>query len=187
MTRAHGGAAFVLMLLGALLLPLAALVLANVPGSRVPLRHDLRDALVGGDARCRRPPRPVSASLCRASMAPASSTEAEVARCRRICGKGHEVVFTRQPGVTPVGKRLRSILLDVSSARLSDRAEAPLYAADRAEHVDFVAGPPWSAAPWSSPTATSTPRLPTRSLDATCRRPRSPASAAGPPTGSYRT
>ncbi|WP_415745036.1 MerR family transcriptional regulator, partial [Streptomyces scabiei] len=47
---AHGGAAFVLMLLGALLLPLAALVLAKVDDrSGVPLRHDLRDALLGGD------------------------------------------------------------------------------------------------------------------------------------------
>ncbi|NED00620.1 dTMP kinase, partial [Streptomyces sp. SID6648] len=42
---------------------------------------------------------------------------------------------------TPVGKRLRSILLDVSSAGLSHRAEALLYAADRAEHVDTVVRP----------------------------------------------
>lgn len=55
--------------------------------------------------------------------------------------KGHEVVLTREPGATPVGKRLRSILLDVSSAGLSHRAEALLYAADRAEHVDTVVRP----------------------------------------------
>lgn len=47
---AHGGAAFTLMLIGALLLPVAALVLAKVDDrSGVPLRHDLRDALRGGD------------------------------------------------------------------------------------------------------------------------------------------
>ncbi|CAO0830815.1 Thymidylate kinase [Streptomyces microflavus] len=49
--------------------------------------------------------------------------------------------MTREPGATPVGKRLRSILLDVSSAGLSNRAEALLYAADRAEHVDSVVRP----------------------------------------------
>ncbi|MCZ9346101.1 dTMP kinase, partial [Streptomyces sp. TRM76130] len=43
---AHGGAAFTLMLVGALLLPVAALVLAKVDDrAGVPLRHDLRDAL----------------------------------------------------------------------------------------------------------------------------------------------
>lgn len=48
---AHGGAAFTLMLVGALLLPVAALVLAKVDDrSGVPLRHDLLDA-----ARRRRP------------------------------------------------------------------------------------------------------------------------------------
>lgn len=50
-------------------------------------------------------------------------------------------MLTREPGATPVGKRLRSILLDVSSAGLSHRAEALLYAADRAEHVDTVVRP----------------------------------------------
>ncbi|WP_425314998.1 dTMP kinase, partial [Streptomyces viridochromogenes] len=68
------------------------------------------------------------------------STQAE-ALAEWIRGKGHEVVLTREPGATPVGKRLRSILLDVSSAGLSHRAEALLYAADRAEHVDTVVRP----------------------------------------------
>ncbi|WP_240501790.1 dTMP kinase, partial [Streptomyces neyagawaensis] len=68
------------------------------------------------------------------------STQVE-ALAEWIRAKGHEVVVTREPGATPVGKRLRSILLDVSSAGLSHRAEALLYAADRAEHVDTVVRP----------------------------------------------
>lgn len=138
---AHGGAAFVLMLLGALLLPLAALVLAKVDDrSGVPLRHDLRDALLGGDD-----PVPTSAATgffiaLEGGDGAGKSTQAE-ALAEWIRGKGHEVVLTREPGATPVGKRLRSILLDVSSAGLSHRAEALLYAADRAEHVDTVVRP----------------------------------------------
>ena len=49
--------------------------------------------------------------------------------------RGHEVVCTREPGSTPAGARLRELLLDPAS-ELSPRAEALLYAADRAQHVD---------------------------------------------------
>ncbi|MEV7074874.1 dTMP kinase [Streptomyces sp. NPDC093990] len=138
---AHGGAAFTLMLVGALLLPVAALVLAKVDDrSGVPLRHDLRDALLGGDD-----PETVPAAsgffiALEGGDGAGKSTQAE-ALAEWIRAKGHEVVVTREPGATPVGKRLRSILLDVSSAGLSHRAEALLYAADRAEHVDTVVRP----------------------------------------------
>ncbi|WP_369260954.1 dTMP kinase [Streptomyces sp. R35] len=138
---AHGGAAFTLMLVGALLLPVAALVLAKADDrSGVPLRHDLLDALRGGDD-----PVQTSASsgffiALEGGDGAGKSTQA-TALAEWIRGKGHEVVVTREPGATPVGKRLRSILLDVSSAGLSHRAEALLYAADRAEHVDTVVRP----------------------------------------------
>ncbi|WP_458076394.1 dTMP kinase [Streptomyces sp. EMB26] len=138
---AHGGAAFTLMLVGALLLPVAALVLAKVDDrSGVPLRQDLRDALLGGDD-----PAPASVGTgffiaLEGGDGAGKSTQAE-ALADWIRSKGHEVVLTREPGATPVGKRLRSILLDVSSAGLSHRAEALLYAADRAEHVDTVVRP----------------------------------------------
>jgi dTMP kinase len=54
---------------------------------------------------------------------------------------GHEVVLTREPGGSPLGGAIRSLLLDPASAGLSDRAEALLYAADRAEHVASVIEP----------------------------------------------
>ncbi|MFE0457145.1 dTMP kinase [Streptomyces sp. NPDC058914] len=138
---AHGGAAFTLMLVGALLLPVAALVLAKVDDrSGVPLRHDLRDALLGGDDPVQAPAANGFFIALEGGDGAGKSTQAE-ALAEWIRAKGHEVVLTREPGATPVGKRLRSILLDVSSAGLSHRAEALLYAADRAEHVDTVVRP----------------------------------------------
>lgn len=53
---------------------------------------------------------------------------------------GHEVVVTREPGATPVGVRIRALLLDPATT-LSPRAEALLYAADRAHHVAEVIRP----------------------------------------------
>ncbi|GGX74816.1 dTMP kinase [Streptomyces minutiscleroticus] len=138
---AHGGAAFTLMLVGALLLPVAALVLAKADDrSGVPLRHDLRDALLGGDDPVQAPAASGFFIALEGGDGAGKSTQAE-ALAEWIRGKGHEVVVTHEPGATPVGKRLRSILLDVSSAGLSHRAEALLYAADRAEHVDTVVRP----------------------------------------------
>ncbi|MFI2436554.1 dTMP kinase [Streptomyces sp. NPDC018693] len=138
---AHGGAAFTLMLVGALLLPVAALVLAKVDDrSGVPLRKDLRDALLRGDDPVQAPATNGFFIALEGGDGAGKSTQAE-ALAEWIRAKGHEVVLTREPGATPVGKRLRSILLDVSSAGLSHRAEALLYAADRAEHVDTVVRP----------------------------------------------
>ncbi|MDX6213036.1 MAG: dTMP kinase [Frankiales bacterium] len=58
-----------------------------------------------------------------------------------LTGLGLEVVTTHEPGGTPVGARLRALLLDRDTTGLSPRAEALLYAADRAAHVDSVIVP----------------------------------------------
>jgi dTMP kinase len=55
--------------------------------------------------------------------------------------RGHDVVLTHEPGDTAVGGELRRIVLDPATGRLSDRTEALLYAADKAEHVDTVVLP----------------------------------------------
>jgi dTMP kinase len=54
--------------------------------------------------------------------------------------RGHQVVATREPGGTPVGERIRAILLD-PVAELEPRAEALLFAAARAQLVEQVIRP----------------------------------------------
>ena len=54
--------------------------------------------------------------------------------------EGRDVVATREPGGTPAGERIRGLLLD-PAVTPSPRAEALLYAADRADHVDAVLRP----------------------------------------------
>jgi dTMP kinase len=55
--------------------------------------------------------------------------------------RGQEVLLTREPGGTNLGKVLRGILLDPETGSLAPRAEALLYAADRAHHVETVIKP----------------------------------------------
>ncbi|GIJ23439.1 dTMP kinase [Micromonospora lutea] len=57
-------------------------------------------------------------------------------------GQGRDVVVTREPGATGVGARIRSLVLDTAPEEApSPRAEALLYAADRAHHVATVVRP----------------------------------------------
>ena len=49
--------------------------------------------------------------------------------------RGLEVVRTREPGGTPVGERVREILLQGAPGELEPSAEALLFAAARAELV----------------------------------------------------
>jgi dTMP kinase len=72
------------------------------------------------------------------------STQAKLLE-RWLTGAGHDVVLTREPGGTAVGAALRAILLDHDTGTLSSRAEALVYAADRAEHVDALIRPALAA------------------------------------------
>ena len=57
---------------------------------------------------------------------------------------GHDVLSVREPGGTPLGERIRSLLLDPSS-QISDRAETLLFAAARAQVVEHVIEPALNA------------------------------------------
>lgn len=52
---------------------------------------------------------------------------------------GREVVTTREPGGTPLGKELRQVVMH--GDHVAPRAEALLYAADRAHHVASLVRP----------------------------------------------
>ncbi|MDT4897906.1 MAG: dTMP kinase [Acidobacteriota bacterium] len=54
--------------------------------------------------------------------------------------RGMEVVTTREPGGTPLGKRLRTVLLD-PQIEVDPLAELLLFAADRAQHVRTMLRP----------------------------------------------
>jgi len=59
----------------------------------------------------------------------------------RLGAAGWEVIATREPGGTPIGQAIRGILLDPANTSLDPRAEALLFAADRAQHVAEVIRP----------------------------------------------
>ncbi|MCM3656042.1 dTMP kinase [Agromyces mediolanus] len=67
------------------------------------------------------------------------TTQAELLR-EWLGGLGREVVRTREPGGTEVGVEVREIVLH-HRGDISPRAEALLYAADRAHHVATLVRP----------------------------------------------
>jgi dTMP kinase len=66
------------------------------------------------------------------------TTQVELLRAA-LEGEGREVVATREPGGTPLGERLREVVLD--GTPVTPWAEAALFAAARAELVERVIRP----------------------------------------------
>lgn len=56
-------------------------------------------------------------------------------------GEGYEVLLTREPGGSELGKTLRALLLDVENTDITSEAELFMYLADRAQHVSQVIKP----------------------------------------------
>ena len=61
--------------------------------------------------------------------------------CGWLKARGRAFVATRQPGGTEVGSHLRRLVLDPSFGDVSPRAEALMYAADKAQHVHELIAP----------------------------------------------
>jgi dTMP kinase len=66
------------------------------------------------------------------------STQAELLRAS-LAAEGGDVVLTREPGGTELGERIRTLVLD--GPEMAAWAEAALFAASRAQHVEEVIRP----------------------------------------------
>lgn len=53
----------------------------------------------------------------------------------RLVGEGHQVILTREPGGTPLGEKIRTLLLDPHNGEMVSECEVLLYLAARAQHV----------------------------------------------------
>jgi dTMP kinase len=65
-----------------------------------------------------------------------------------IRARGHEVVTTREPGGTAGAEAIRALLMTGPEDRWSPRAEALLFAAARADHVEKLIGPALARGAW---------------------------------------
>lgn len=52
-----------------------------------------------------------------------------------LASRGYKVEHTAEPGGTPLGEKIRSILLEKDDIRLDHRSELLLFEADRAQHM----------------------------------------------------
>src|ERR671930_2497611 len=73
------------------------------------------------------------------------STQAELLAAF-LAEQGREVVATREPGGTPLGERIRALLLD--GPEMTAWAEAALFAAARAELAERVIRPALLRGAW---------------------------------------
>ncbi len=64
-----------------------------------------------------------------------------------LCQKGHEVLCSREPGGSELGKEIRKILL-ASQSPLCPEAELFLFLADRSQHVQSLLKPALLSGKW---------------------------------------
>ena len=67
---------------------------------------------------------------------------------KRLSGIGIGVLLTREPGSSPGAEIIRHVLLSGAAKRLGPNAEALLFAAARADHLDTVIKPALRSGKW---------------------------------------
>src|SRR6266700_4044040 len=70
------------------------------------------------------------------------------ALAQRLSGMGIGVLLTREPGGSPGAEIIRHVLLSGAAKRLDPNAEALLFAAARADHLDTVVKPALRSGQW---------------------------------------
>lgn len=53
-----------------------------------------------------------------------------------LTDKGLDVIVTREPGGTPIGEKIREIILDPSTPEMCDMTELMLFGAGRTQHIN---------------------------------------------------
>ncbi|HEX5772277.1 MAG TPA: dTMP kinase [Nocardioidaceae bacterium] len=137
-TFAYNGAAFTFLIAAVVMTSVGVAAYRQMDDRRgVPLLNDLRSSFTGS-------PGVYSASgvfiALEGGEGAGKSTQAR-ALAEWLRGEGYDVLLTHEPGDTEVGQKLRKIVLDPLTGDISDRTEALLYAADKAEHVERVVVP----------------------------------------------
>ena len=62
-----------------------------------------------------------------------------------LADRGEDVLFTREPGGTPIGEKIRTVILDPENRAMDPMTETLLYAASRAQLVHEVIEPALAA------------------------------------------
>lgn len=133
----YGGAAATFLLAGVLMTIVGVTSYRHMDDRKgIPLSQDLRNVFKGGGVYSA-----TGVFVCfEGGEGAGKSTQARALR-EWLEAEGYSVLLTFEPGDTEVGKEVRRIVLSPETGDLSDRTEALLYAADKAEHIDTVVAP----------------------------------------------
>jgi dTMP kinase len=136
----ENGAAFTLLGAGIIALAVGVVAYRQMDDRDVPLWRDLIGALRGWHPLDGRGVTTGMFVAFEGGEGAGKSTQSKLL-ATWLLERGYEVVTTREPGATPIGRQLRHLLLDPENGELAPRAEALLYAADRAQHVASIIRP----------------------------------------------